>query len=272
MENKETVYIFWTGGWDSTFRFLQLAEKDIIIQPLYVHTETRPGNTYEQRTMQKIIKEISKNPKFKAEIKDIVIYDRQVILDEYFDKEIFDAHEKIKPKYTLGDQYLWFSLLAKHINKKIEVCVEYSERSKAYDALHTEGKLVEIDKNLEIIDIENSSEELIKEFSFAIFPTMKYSKIKMKQIAKEKGWYEIMKMTWFCHNPINNKPCGKCNPCKDAMNEGMNFRMPIKSKFRYYYYHASLKTFLTNIFSIKNVTENNEKKKIMTVLGIKIEI
>ena len=42
MENKETVYIFWTGGWDSTFRFLQLAEKDIIIQPLYVHTETRP--------------------------------------------------------------------------------------------------------------------------------------------------------------------------------------------------------------------------------------
>ena len=38
---------------------------------------------------------------------------------------------------------------------------------------------------------------------------------------------EIIEKTWFCHRPIFGRPCGRCGPCKDALNEGLNWRVPI---------------------------------------------
>ena len=272
MENRDIVYILWTGGWDSTFRFLQLAEKDIIIQPLYIYSSDRNGSINELSSISKITKMIVDNKKFNATINDVIIYDKNFIISEYKDDEIINSRQKLWDKYNLGHQYVWFALLAKHLNKKIEVCVELSEQSKAHDTLNNEGKLIDIGDGRKIIDVNNSSADLIKVFDYAIFPTLQYSKVEMKRISKEKGWYDIMKMTWFCHRPVNNKPCGKCNPCKDAMEEGMSFRMPLVSKIRYYYYNASLKNFLTSIFSIKNEFENDKKYKIITILGFKIKL
>jgi len=271
MENRDIVYILWTGGWDSTFRILQLAEKDIIVQPIYIYSD-RGGAVNELKSIKQVICAVSDNKNFKAEVRNCIIFDKRVIMSEYEDKEIISARERLTEKYNLGYQYDWFALLAKHLNKKLEVCVELSEHSKAHRTLNNEGKLIDIGDGRKIIDIDNSSEDLIKVFDYAIFPTLQYSKVEMKRISKEKGWYDIMKMTWFCHRPVNNKPCGNCNPCRDAMNEGMSFRMPLISKFRYYYYNASLKKFLTSIFSIKNEFENDKKYKIITILGFKIKI
>jgi 7-cyano-7-deazaguanine synthase in queuosine biosynthesis len=38
----------------------------------------------------------------------------------------------------------------------------------------------------------------------------------MASIAREKGFYDILIQSWFCHNPIMNRPCGYCRPCKIA--------------------------------------------------------
>jgi hypothetical protein len=36
---------------------------------------------------------------------------------------------------------------------------------------------------------------------------------------------EIMEKTWFCHTPVHGEPCGVCNPCSHAIEEGLVFKI-----------------------------------------------
>ena len=65
------------------------------------------------------------------------------------------------------------------------------------------------------------------------FGMLDVSKAEAKRVAQESGWMPIMRRTWFCHAPVNGRPCGTCNPCKDAMVEGMRWRMPLSAQLRY---------------------------------------
>ena len=42
-----------------------------------------------------------------------------------------------------------------------------------------------------------------------------------------------MNLSWFCHSPINDELCGLCGFCDDAMNTGMEWRMPELAQKRY---------------------------------------
>jgi len=45
--------------------------------------------------------------------------------------------------------------------------------------------------------------------------------------AKENGWMEMIS---FCRRPKNGRPCGLCGPCSDAIEFGLGFRLPLKSR------------------------------------------
>lgn len=52
---KGTVNILWTGGWDSTFRVVELSRMEgITIQPVYVIDPNRKSVPYELRAMDNI--------------------------------------------------------------------------------------------------------------------------------------------------------------------------------------------------------------------------
>lgn len=51
----ETVNLLWSGGWDGTFRFLQLASEPICIQPIYIKDPGRGSQKYEIRAIHEII-------------------------------------------------------------------------------------------------------------------------------------------------------------------------------------------------------------------------
>ena len=55
---SKIVYVLWTGGWDSTFRILQLqkkkSEEKIIIQPIYVSDDSRKSEIKEIEAIKKI--------------------------------------------------------------------------------------------------------------------------------------------------------------------------------------------------------------------------
>ena len=49
------VTLLWSGGWDGTFRFLELMQhEDIEIQPIYVIDPGRESTPYEKKAMKKI--------------------------------------------------------------------------------------------------------------------------------------------------------------------------------------------------------------------------
>lgn len=55
MAKKEAVLLLWTGGWDSTFRLLQLLhDTDADVQPLYLVDEGRGSTPREIETMRTI--------------------------------------------------------------------------------------------------------------------------------------------------------------------------------------------------------------------------
>ena len=61
----------------------------------------------------------------------------------------------------------------------------------------------------------------------------------MFEISKEKGFYDVMELTWFCQMPTRfSNPCGKCQPCRVAYHEGLKWRLPAIARFRYYTWPA----------------------------------
>lgn len=67
----ETYEIFWTGGFDSTFRVVQLSRLPIRLQPVYctgVASDIRKSEYYELQAIKQIMELLRKKPETKAEI------------------------------------------------------------------------------------------------------------------------------------------------------------------------------------------------------------
>ena len=232
----ETVTILWSGGWDGTFRFLQLCQYDINIQPVYVIGKTRKSYPFEIERIKKII-EIAKE-RFKANILDVKYYEKEWIEENCKDDKISEAFRYLREKYNVGTQYELFALLTKHLgNVKMESAVVHQYHGKVEEAITAEGVLSPVENDFLperycVLPSEKST-YAYEIFGNLILPVIKLTKKDEEDIARENGWLDIMKLTWFCHSPINGEPCGLCGPCDDAMNTGMEWRMPKKAQRRY---------------------------------------
>ena len=55
MDRDTPVVLMWTGGWDSTFRLLQLLlQHRVPVAPLYMLDDTRASSPIERKTMEAI--------------------------------------------------------------------------------------------------------------------------------------------------------------------------------------------------------------------------
>jgi hypothetical protein len=76
----------------------------------------------------------------------------------------------------------------------------------------------------------DSRYELFRCFRLPLFDT---TKREMRAQAREAGFDEIMRLTWFCHRPRRGQPCGTCNPCIYTIEEGLAERVPLAGRIRY---------------------------------------
>ncbi len=233
---KKVVILLWSGGWDGTFRFMQLLQYDIIIQPIYISSPERESIEYEKRAIASILEKV--RGRYKAEVLDVQYYDRDWILNECKNEKISRSFEILREKYKVGTQYEWFALLTDHFGIQMEAAVVHQYHGKVEWSIEGEGILERIpddflpDRYHVLPKGENTTAYDV--FGNLILPVIKLTKKDEETIARENGWIEIMELTWFCHSPIDGKPCGTCNPCKDAMNTGMEWRMPKESQKRYH--------------------------------------
>ncbi len=228
--NKKTVEIFWTGGYDSTFRVVQLSRLDITVQPYYL-SDKRIAESYELAAIEKITELIKNHPDTRCELLPIVyvsVEDRPQPIPE-----TKEAYDRIFSKTWLGNQYVWLADFAAE-HRGVELSIEKGtnpvkliSQNGGFDKKHSP----------EIGEYYVVSEETDKDYR-ALFgnftlPLLDYSKLDMKDFFLKHGYDEIMKATWFCHSPINGKPCGKCNPCKGVVEEGMAERLDEEALVRY---------------------------------------
>lgn len=232
---KAVVNVLWTGGWDSTFRMLQLSTKDIIIQPFYLMDDNRVSRNFELNAMRTITEDIRNLSSTQCTINDTIISN---VSDINEDKDITQSYKNLSKKHVIGPQYEWLARFSKNINN-LELCIDNGRAidNNFENAMKTHGDLKRIVDNNKgeyfIIDKSVSSKDLINLWGNFHLPILYYLKLDMKKEAEEKGFIDIMIKTWFCHYPINNQPCGMCDTCRQVMDKGLGFRLSNTAHVRY---------------------------------------
>lgn len=233
MDNQnEIVNLLWTGGWDSTYRLVELSRTNQVIQPIYVYGNGRKSEHYEIKAMEKILGMLKTKNETIAEILPI----EYVHIDSIkFNEEISQAFYNIKNEIHLGMQYEWLPCLAlEYPNLEIGIEKAPPQQSGAINAITNYGKMDYIEElDTHQLNIEKSTNDLSLLFKNLRFPIIDKDGNDMINNIKNWGYEDVMENVWMCFTPIFGEPCGTCNPCKSKMETGMEFLLTSNSIKRY---------------------------------------
>ncbi|MEB5950482.1 hypothetical protein IGI82_001450 [Enterococcus sp. AZ067] len=225
--------VLWTGGWDSTFRVLDLViNKKEMVQPYYVVDRNRASNKIELKTMKEIKNKINSSfPNSKGLIMETIYIEKNEIPTNQI---ITDKFNRLLNESYMGTQYDWLGRYAEANNlEDLELNIHKDDKAEFFVRPLVEKK----------DDGNGSYSYVLKDralgtdydlFKYYSFPVLDLTKTQMSEIAKKSGFDSLMEMTWFCFNPTWRKtPCGYCNPCKYTRNEGLGRRVPSEGIAKY---------------------------------------
>ena len=231
MKSEKTISIFWTGGYDSTYRVVQLSRFNVSIQPIYM-SDNRPSEEFELKAIEEITSLLIKHPQTKARFLPLQIVSME---QRENDEEYKDAYSRIYKNDFVGPQYIWLGAFSEKI-PDIEMSIHKDD--KAINIILKYGKLKKVSDEIigdyYIVDKENSPADIIKLWGNLHFPLVYVAKTEMREFYNSQGYSDVASKTWFCYTPINGKPCGLCNPCKYTIEEGLKERFTKMSLARYY--------------------------------------
>ena len=262
MTDKKIIEILWTGGFDSTFRVVQLSKLPVKIQPYYIR-DNRISENMELDAIEKISKSLRQKPETKCELLPLIkIQMNERIISE----EITNAYLRIKKQRHLGSQYDYMGRFAS-AHPGIELGVLMGDHWK--EMINKFGKVIlKSDKDIGdyyVVDTDHSPEDLNILFQHYHFPLAAMTKLDLKQKYIEWGYEDIMKLTWFCHTPIKGEPCGKCIPCNLAIEAGLKERFSNTALRRYWLhkYISPIKKIKSRFF--KKIDHKRADIKNMTI-------
>ncbi|SMO41472.1 hypothetical protein [Fodinibius sediminis] len=203
-EINNTTQLLWTGGWDSTFRLLQLLflENKMVKTHYIVRAQECTGKEID--TMHNIRRKILRQH---PEMKNLFLPISYIGIGE------------IKKNKAITAEYRQIAK-SKKINLQYEILARYCDQIGVFPM---ELSVI----SSETFDYFKSNSPIFKYFEF---PVLGLTKKEMANIAEKNGWMEVMKITWFCRRPQNGRPCGFCGPCTDVAMAGMGWRLPLKAR------------------------------------------
>lgn len=230
------VNLLWTGGWDSTFRLLQLLlQHRVPVVPHYLEDPTRPSTQIELRTMTRIDEHLrTAYPHTRELLRPLRI---AAVTDVAEDDEIALALREIRKRVFIGDQYQWLPAFCKHggvadmeLGVHVDDKVQALVRPFAVEFEHAGGfRSMRVDPRR----ADGAEFTLFRYFSFPLFHI---DKVGIDRQAAAEGWSGIMDMTWFCHTPVRGSPCGICAPCVYTIEEGLARRVPAARRALSFFY------------------------------------
>jgi hypothetical protein len=205
-------YIFWTGGFDSTFAIIYfLYFSSTNIQPIYIIDECvdntecdgRKNVSYEVNSMNKIRKTLNNSRLLPT------LYVNNIELSK-------DVMCKSKKAYIDGfgtrlqNQYSYIAQVCQNFNINGIVSIIKSPN----DIWNT--KLLP-----QLININTSDVQITDNTSLYYrlrFPFITYDKKDLLDTASKFGFDHILRMTWSCWYPQKNgSSCKKCHMCKERI-------------------------------------------------------
>ena len=235
ISNAQTVIkLLWTGGWDSTYRLVELSRRPVTVRPIYCLDPERPSTSVEQQAMAKILDALEKRPETKARILPVLSIDIASIPEN---PEITQAYHILSQSGSLGDQYDWLARLALE-HPGLELGIEKANHEKTVGCRATilkNGALID-DDGVMVLDRERSTRECALVMGNFRFPIIRITEDEMAENIRAWGYEDIMAMIWFCHEPLRGECCGMCRPCQQKMEGRMEHLLPPAARRRYRIY------------------------------------
>lgn len=226
---KEVVNLFWTGGWDSTFRLLQLIlMHKKLVQPYYLIDPTRRSVLHEIKAQREIKNKVCREYPYTKKLILPTIFHEVGDIDS--DEEIANAYSNVRAIKKIDYQYSWLARYCKQFNIwDMELCEQNLGHLEVIPELRLFSSF--------LVPIRNSRAAQIAEefvgtdiqtiFQYFQFPIRGYTRKDMEIEAKIWGWANYLYMTWSCHNPVLGRyPCGTCSPCELTIKQGYAKRIP----------------------------------------------
>lgn len=214
----ERVRLLWTGGWDSSFRLLQLTlVEGRPVQPVYVVNPERDSMLLEIRAMETIRDAVLE----RTGDRELIAPTRLVVRTQFPpSRELVERYEAIKGQVHIGTQYLYLAAVVEANGwQGIELSME------SYPAARSELQKLIFDDRWQLND--SRAAELFRCFSF---PVLRLSKEDMAREAERQGFRDLLSASWFCHTPVGGRPCGTCRPCSLAYDPQVRFASPLVAR------------------------------------------
>jgi queuosine biosynthesis protein QueC len=226
-----SIRLLWTAGWDSTFRLLEaLLVRRKAVHPYYLVDPGRPSTPNELRAMERIAAAVSaKYPDTAGLLHKPVIAN---VGDLRPDPQITGRFERLRARSHLGGQYDWLARFAARQGlTDLELAIHQDDRAAAFLHPHVVKDEGDGDPFYRLRDDPPEDDLLI--FEHFRFPVFDKTKRDMQRLAREQGFADLMELTWFCHIPTaDGRPCGRCNPCRYTIDEGLARRVPLRTRLR----------------------------------------
>lgn len=228
-------HLLWTGGWDSTFRLLELLSRsNCEIQPHYIIDPERTSWQREVETMERLRSAVAQRwPERANRIRELSTTERRDIVS---DESIDAAFDQIRVKEYIGQQYSWLARYAKMSGTGgIELCIESTDaagrqvQDKVRSVRDSDAPLYEFAPQK-----SKDNDPVYELFQWFLFPLIGRDKKDMeKEIDRMDAW-GLMANTWFCHQPVFAKyPCGTCRPCVYVVNKRQAWRIGLLGRLRF---------------------------------------
>lgn len=220
--DQDPVRLLWTGGWDSSFRLMQLLLLERrAVQPIYVLTPDRTTARLELRAIERMRDGLRPRLADPALLRPLQILLASDHRPTSWQRAAFDA---IRARAHLGTQYLALAGVAETQGwRDVEVSVE---RYTSPDGLSAWSRMLMDSPG---VLGQRPEAQLLKYWSF---PVMHLTKEDMGQIAAQEGFLDLLRLRWFCHDPVGEKACGRCRPCRLANRDAVDFAPPALSLAR----------------------------------------
>lgn len=233
LENNQIVHnVYWTGGFDSTYRLCEmLVKQGKTVQPIYVSMvldndceseETcnklwLRRNRKEERTAMKKIREMlaEKFPFTKKTLLPVLEIDKGIndnMFNHQFEQLFYS--DNLWPKKRRKHQYLFLSKYAYYHKKPIDIGVLGIHQGSKF-ANFLKEKLIKTNENYIISDKSHA-------LGYLNFPLYGKTKKQLLEEAKRDDFEDILKQSWSCWFPRNGKPCKVCPMCKERIVEHPN--------------------------------------------------
>ncbi len=212
--DDEPVQLLWTGGWDSSFRLLQaLLVEGRSVQPLYVLSPGRDSVLDELRAMRRIREELLKRLENPARLRPTTV----VVGTQYPPSaELVKMRQAILEHKWVGPQYVVLAAVAEALGwNGVELSIERYEDEPQF----LQGVVFD-----ESGDLNGSFASQL--FRYWSYPVRHLTKVEMGDLAAQYGFLDVLRLRWFCHQPLLGRPCGRCRPCRLANSADVRFAPP----------------------------------------------